>query len=75
VRLVVRAGGEEELVRRAVRARVADGDRPQAVDHELLAGIVAERAAVREPLVGLGIRIDLTVAEVADEQITREAPE
>src|SRR5947207_7990782 len=76
VRLVVRACGEEQRVRVAVRAGVPELERPQAVDHELSAcGGVPQRAAMLEAGGSLLVGVDLSVAEVADEQVAGKAIE
>src|SRR5215469_15760947 len=72
VRLVVRAGGEEQLAGLR-RVPVAEPQTPQAVDDDRLAiglpQLAAASAVVRV------VDVDLTVAEVSNEQITAELAE
>src|SRR5215467_2457167 len=76
VGLVVEAGGEVQGVRVAVRAGVAELERPETVDSELAVLRGVECAAMREVAVlQLLVRVDLPVAEVADQQIAAEAAE
>src|SRR5215218_5562402 len=73
---VVRSRREEELVVQPVVRRVAaEGDRPQAVDGDPLAGAVPELAVVVPLLAVPAIRVDPAVAEVADEEIVAEPAE
>ena len=61
-------GGEEQRPRRPVVAALADFERPEAVDRERLAALVAALAAVREVAVAeLLVGVDLPVAEVPDQ--------
>src|SRR3954451_12610512 len=70
VGLVVRAGGEVEGLRVAVRAGIAELERPKPVDRELLAVLAAEGAVLLEGAVRLlRERVDLAVPEVADQEI------
>src|SRR5438105_6439773 len=76
VSLVVDAGGEEQGLRVAVRAGVAELERPEPVDRELAVRRDVERAAVLEVAVRhLLVCVDLPVAEVADQQVAAEAAE
>src|SRR5207248_8283887 len=76
VGLVVDAGGEEQGVRVAVRAGVAELERPEPVDRELAVPRGVERAAMLEVAVPhLLVGVDLPIAEVADEQVAAEAAE
>src|SRR5207248_7121366 len=74
VGLVVRAGGEVQRLRVAVRAGVAELERPQPVDCDLVAVLVAEGAVLLEVAVRLlRERVDLAVAEVADQEVAAQA--
>src|SRR5205085_11968046 len=70
-------GSEEQRVRRPVRGcAVAELQRPEAVDRKGLPVRRPQLAAVDELAARqLLVRVDLSVAEVADEQIPAEAAE
>src|SRR6266704_4640421 len=74
VRVAGEPGREEERVRRpGVRAAGTEDDSPKPVDHE---GPVVRSAQLVEEFAGHRVdHIDAAVPEVADQQVTREAPE
>src|SRR5439155_14665269 len=78
VLLAVRAGGEEECVRRAVvgDCALAELERPEPVDRQDLVAARPQLADELEAAVQLRLeRTDLPIAEVADEQVAAEAAE
>src|SRR6266851_6677154 len=74
--LVIRSGGEVERVRRSRRAAVAEADAPEPVDRDRHARPAVELTGVREVARRrLGVGVDPSVAEVADEEVTAERTE
>src|SRR5205085_3542822 len=72
VRLVVRAGREEQRVRIAAGPSVADTQAPEPVDPQRLARVRRLQAAA--PITGGRIEhVDRTVAEVADEDVAGDS--
>jgi hypothetical protein len=79
MRLFVGASSEEQGIRRptgVVGVATAEGNPPEAVDHDPLLVLSLEEVDELEGPVGLHlIGKDLAVAEIADEQISAERPE
>jgi len=77
VGLVVRSSREEEPRTRTRSSVVSELEGPQTVDRERLVAVTtAELAPVSEvPVLLLFVGVDLTVAEVPDEQVAAEAAE
>ena len=71
----MRPRGEEERARVACHRAVPERDPPQAADRDRLAVRVVQRAVERPALRRAAERVDVPVAEVADEQIAAEAAE
>src|SRR5205085_3678500 len=75
VGLIVGTGREEQRSGGPVVAALPELERPEAVDRQRLAAVVARLALMGEVPVVLGIGVDLAIAEVPDEEVAREAPE
>ena len=75
MRLLVRAGREEQRVRRAGGGAVAEADAPQPVDLDRPVVGALHDAVLLPAVLAIAERVDPAVPEVADQQVTAELAE